>query len=129
MWRQLSRPGTRDRSAEKVGPNERLTVSVDVTNTGKRSGKEVVQLYIRDIASSLQRSEKELKGFAKIALQPEERKTVLFQVGREALAYYDDRAHQWVAEAGDFEILVGASSQDIRARGQFSLLETERFMG
>jgi beta-glucosidase len=100
-----------------------------VTNTGKCAGKEVVQLYIRDVASRLHRPEKELKGFTKVDLQPGERKTVHFEIGREALAYYDDSLHQWVAEAGEFEVLVGTSSQDIRSRGKFTLQDTVQFPG
>jgi beta-glucosidase len=111
----------------KVGANEPVTISLDVTNSGKRPGKEVVQLYIRDVVSTLHRPEKELKGFAKVELQPGECKTISIQIGREALAYYDDNTHQWVAEAGVFEVLAGSSSQDIRACGQFSLRETFQF--
>ncbi len=114
-------------SAQEIGAQGPLTVSVEVTNTGARAGKEVVQLYIRDTASRLHRPEKELKGFAKLELQPGETKTASFQVGREALAYYDDLERAWVAEAGEFEALVGASSQDIRARGSFKLMETVKF--
>lgn len=116
-------------NAEKINAQQSLTVSVDITNTGKCDGKEVVQLYIRDVASSLQRPEKELKGFAKVELQPGQRKTVSFQVDREALAYYDDSACKWIAEAGEFEVLVGSSSQDIRVSGRFLLEGTAQFAG
>jgi beta-glucosidase len=116
-------------SKQAVSANQSLTISIDVTNTGKCAGKEVVQLYIRDVASRLHRPEKELKGFTKVDLQPGERKTVHFEIGREALAYYDDSLHQWVAEAGEFEVLVGTSSQDIRSRGKFTLQDTVQFPG
>ncbi len=114
-------------SAQEIKSDDILQVSVDITNTGLRAGKEVVQLYVRDEQARLQRPEKELKAFAKVHLEPGERKTVTLSIAREALAYYDDHTHEWVAEAGAFEVLVGASSQDIRARHAFALTETSRF--
>lgn len=99
---------------QTVIPKETITVSVDVTDIGNRPGKEVVQLSLRDAASRLQLFEKELKGFAKMELQQGKCNTASFQIGCNALATYDDRVHQWVAEAVEFEVLVGASSQDIR---------------
>ncbi|MDR0938569.1 MAG: glycoside hydrolase family 3 C-terminal domain-containing protein [Mediterranea sp.] len=98
-----------------------LDVSLTVTNTGKRAGEEVVQLYISDKKSSLPRPVKELKGFRKVRLAPGESKEVRFTVDREALSYFDDRAHQWVAEPGEFEALIGASATDIRGKVKFSL--------
>jgi beta-glucosidase len=114
-------------SAREIGPDDTLEVSVDVTNTGRRGGKEVVQVYVRDVQSSLQRPDKELKAFAKVQLEPGERKTVTLSIGRHALAYYDALACEWVAEAGAFEVLVGASSRDIRASASFTLSATSRF--
>ena len=114
-------------SARQIGPDETLQVSIDITNTGQRAGKEIVQVYIRDEQANLQRPEKELKAFAKVQLEPGERKTVMLSLGRDALAYYDDLAHEWVAEAGEFEVLVGASSQDIRASATFTLTATSRW--
>ena len=73
------------------------------------------------------RPEKELKAFAKVALQPGETRTVSLPLTREAFAYYDDARRAWVAEAGEFEILVGASSADIRAKVPFRLTETAVF--
>jgi beta-glucosidase len=116
-------------SADAIGPDERLAVSIDVRNTGQRAGQEIVQLYIRDTASSLSRPEKELKRFAKVALQPGETKTVSLTIDREALAYWDDAQKSWVAEAGEFEALIGSSSQDIRAHAPFHLTETVAFGG
>ena len=113
-------------SAMEIGPDETVQVSVEITNTGARAGKEVVQLYVRDVQSGLHRPEKELKGFTKVQLEPGERKTVTLSLTDEALAYYDDASHEWVAEAGTFEVLVGSSSQDIRAKGTFVLTETSR---
>ncbi len=114
-------------SASAIGPDETLQVSVDVTNTGQRAGKEVVQVYLRDIATSLHRPDKELKAFAKVQLEPGECKTVTLTLARDALAYYDDLERKWVAEAGEFEVLVGSSSQDIRATTLFTLKSSSRF--
>lgn len=116
-------------SATEIDADEDLQVSVDVQNTGTRAGQEVVQLYVRDLESSLMRPEKELKGFAKVSLEPGETKTVTLTLNRESLAYYDDLARQWVAEAGEFEVLVGSSSRDIHASARFILKTTGRFGG
>ncbi len=86
-------------------------VLVDVTNTGKRAGSEVVQMYIRDCVSSVTRSVKELKGFQKIWLQPGEKKTVILEISPGALAFYDVHMN-YVVEPGDFEIMIGTSSRD-----------------
>jgi beta-glucosidase len=100
---------------------EDLPVSVTIKNTGSRAGKEVVQLYVRDLESTLARPMKELKGFAKVELDPGQTKTVNFLLGSRAFAYYDPYQRQWVAEPGEFEILIGSSSRDIRARGMVCL--------
>ncbi len=115
-------------SVQEINPDDTLQVSVDVTNTGLRAGKEVVQLYVRDKQARLQRPDKELKAFAKVHLEPGECKTVTLSSGRSALAYYDDLAHKWVAEAGEFEFLVGASSQDIRATATFVLMDSSSWL-
>ena len=91
-----------------------LTVSVDVTNTGSMAGKETVQVYVRDQKSGLVRPDKELKGFAKVELQPGETQTVTIQLDVRAFAYYHPGYHQWITEDGAFDILIGASSADIR---------------
>ena len=98
-----------------------VTVSVPVKNTGKCEGKEVVQLYISDKKSSLPRPVKELKGFEKVTLAPGEEKVVSFTINSEALSYFDDKKHEWVAEPGKFEALVGASSTDIKGKVAFEL--------
>ena len=105
----------------EVVVDDDLTVSIDITNTGKREGKEVVQLYIRDIESSLVRPHKELKGFTKVSLKPGETRTVSFALGQRDLSFYDPDRQDWVAEPGGFEVLVGSSSRDIRATGSFTL--------
>jgi beta-glucosidase len=97
-------------------------VSLDVTNAGDRDGAEVVQLYVSDLASSLVRPVKELKGFEKVFLKTGETKTVTFLLDERALAYYDPIHMKWIAEPGEFEILVGSSSQDIRLRRKFELI-------
>jgi beta-glucosidase len=93
---------------------EGLTVTVDVTNTGDVAGKEVVQVYVHDRASGLVRPEKELKGFAKVALQPGETKSVAIKLDFRAFAYYHPEYKQWITEDGDFDILIGSSAADIR---------------
>jgi len=92
-----------------------VTVSLKVTNTGHVAGKEVVQVYVADPESSLARPPKELKAFAKVNLKPGESKTVALSLDFRSFAFYDPHKAQWVVEPGDFEILVGSSSRDIRA--------------
>lgn len=103
--------------------DEQLTVTVPVKNTGSCEGKEVVQLYIRDKKSSVERPVKELKGFCKVSLKPGEEKEVSFTIDRSALSYFDAGSHQWVAEPGAFEAIVAASATDIRGRVEFKLTE------
>lgn len=105
-----------------LGKNKPLTVSVDVSNKGNTPGKEVVQLYIHDEHSTLDRPYKELKGFKKISLQPGQTKTVTFTVDKNALSAYDDRLKKWIAEEGLFKVLIGSSSQDIRQKGEFKFI-------
>ena len=99
---------------DEIGAGESTTVSVDVVNTGKRAGDEVAQLYIRDKVSSVTRPVKELKGFERVTLEPDERRTVTFTVGPEQLRFYDRRM-QRVVEPGEFEIMVGGSSADLQS--------------
>ena len=99
----------------------KLTVKVTVKNTGAREGQEVVQLYISDKKSSLPRPIKELKGFRKIKLAPGEAKEVTFTIDKEALSYFDDARHAWVAEPGKFEAIVAASAADIKGVVPFEL--------
>lgn len=99
-----------------------LKVSFDVKNTGKVAGKEIVQVYVRDIQASLVRPEKELKAFAKVTLQPGENKTISLDLDQEAFWFYDPQAKRWITEPGEFEIIIGASSQDIRLKGVSKLV-------
>jgi beta-glucosidase len=101
-----------------------LTVSVDVTNTGKVTGKETVQAYVHDRVSGLERPVKELKGFAKVDLQPGETKTVSIKLDFRAFAYYHPEYKQWITENGEFDILVGASAADIRQSATVTLQST-----
>jgi beta-glucosidase len=101
-----------------------LTVSVDLTNTGKVAGKEVIQVYVHDHKSGLVRPPKELKGFAKVELQPGETKTVTLVLDFRAFAYYHPAYKQWITEDGEFDILIGASSADIRCVQTVTLQST-----
>ena len=104
-----------------MGQSDKISFSVKVKNTGKRDGFEVVQLYISDLKSYLPRPVKELKEFEKVFLKAGEEKTVTFTVDKTALSFFDDKKHEWVAEPGDFEAIVGASSADIKSKVKFTL--------
>lgn len=110
--------------AQEFSAESGLEVSFDVTNSGDRSGKEIVQLYVRDVRSALVRPEKELKAFAKVDLAPGETRTVRFHLDQEAFWYYNPARGGWITEPGEFEILVGASSRDIRLSGNAALIPT-----
>jgi beta-glucosidase len=101
-------------SAKTFRDVDGLTVTVDVTNTGHMAGKEIVQVYVHDRASGLVRPEKELKGFAKVALQPGETKSAAIKLDFRAFAYYHPEYKQWITEGGDFDILIASSAADIR---------------
>jgi len=101
-------------SAETFKDVDGVTVSVDVTNAGKVAGKEVVQVYVHHQKSKLIRPPKELKGFVKVALKPGETQTVTLKLDFRAFAYYHPAYKQWISEDGKFDILIGASSADIR---------------
>jgi beta-glucosidase len=100
---------------------QRATVTLTVRNTGKTAGAEVVQLYVKDLKSAVKRPEKELKGFEKVFLKPGETKTVTMQLPADAFKYYDEAKKQWILEPGQFEVLVGSSSRDIRQTGSLTL--------
>ena len=99
-----------------TNPTEKdtITVSVDVTNTGSIAGKEIVQLYVKDMTASTIRPEKELKGFEKVQLAPGETKTVTMKLDKRSFAWYNTQLQDWYAASGKYEILIGASSRDIR---------------
>ena len=100
---------------------ERLKVTLTVTNTGKRAGKEIVELYISDQSGEAVRPVHELKGFEKVALQPGESKQVTFELGGRAFAFFDEKAHDWRVPNGKFVLEVGASSRDIRLTAEVAV--------
>ena len=113
-------------SMENPTEKDTVMVSADITNTGKSAGKEVVQLYIRDLTGSAIRPEKELKGFEKVFLEPGETKTVTMELNKRSFAWYNTELHDWFAASGDYEILVGASSRDIRLTETLHLNSSQR---
>ncbi|MED4229044.1 glycoside hydrolase family 3 C-terminal domain-containing protein [Neobacillus cucumis] len=98
---------------KQIKDDDTIMVTVKIKNTGSMAGKEVVQLYIRDVESTMPRPEKELKGFEKVSLQPGEETTVTFELAKRAFAYYNVKLKDWHVETGTFELLVGKSSRDI----------------
>ncbi|MDR0413599.1 MAG: glycoside hydrolase family 3 C-terminal domain-containing protein [Dysgonamonadaceae bacterium] len=108
-------------SNKTMQENETVTVTVPVKNTGKRAGKEIVQLYIGDEKCTVERPVKELKSFEKILLNPDEEKTVEFSLSVDDLKFYDEGKKDWVAEPGKFKVYIGASSADIRSTVDFEL--------
>jgi beta-glucosidase len=112
-------------SAQSFKDVDGLSVSVDVTNTGDVAGKEIVQLYVHDRESRLVRPFKELKGFAKVQLEPGETKTVTLSLDKRAFAYYDPAYQQWITESGEFDILLGRSAADICLKGAVRMESTQ----
>jgi beta-glucosidase len=108
-------------SKARLSRGETLELSLEVKNTGSRAGAEVVQVYLRDIACRLPRPYKELKGFARVTLEPGESKRARVVLDEGAFKYYDPERHAWVLEPGEFEVLVGASAGDIRRRAPISV--------
>ena len=108
-------------SSSTLTAADSLTVTVNVRNTGHRAGAETVQLYIHDDKCSVDRPVKELKGFAKVALQPGESKDVKIVIGRDALSFYDEKQGAWTAEPGTFTALVGNASDNIVLKRSFIL--------
>jgi beta-glucosidase len=113
-------------SAENITDKTGLEVSVNVRNSGDVFGKEVIQLYLTDTQSSLQRPPKELKRFKKIALKPGEEKTVTFKLESRDFSYYDAVRKMWIAESGEFVISAASSSRDIRLSKPVTLQSTQK---
>nr|WP_314897527.1 glycoside hydrolase family 3 N-terminal domain-containing protein [uncultured Flavobacterium sp.] len=109
-------------SKNKIKSTETVAVSLNITNSGKVAGEEVVQLYLRDKVGSVVRPIIELKDFQKIKLNAGETKTVKFTIDKEKLSFYN-AALQWVAEPGDFDLMIGSSSADIRLKDTFELVK------
>lgn len=103
------------------GDNQSVTATITVRNTGSRSGAEVMQLYVRDVACSVERPDKELKGFQKILLQAGESKDVIITLPVDAFRFFDEKKMEWVLEPGKFQIMAGSSSRDIRLTKEIEL--------
>jgi beta-glucosidase len=101
-------------SVQRISADGSVNVSVDVRNTGPLAGDEVVQLYVRDVVSSVTRPMKELKGFRRVTLKPGEAATVEFRLGKDAFAFYDEDM-KYVVEPGEFQIMAGPNSVDLKA--------------
>src|SRR5262249_46564071 len=108
-------------SPKKIAADGQVTVTVDVKNTGKRPGDEIVQLYVHDVKSSVPQPVKELKGFQRVNLQPGEKKTVTITLDASQLAFYDVKTHGWVVEPGAFDVMVGSSSRDIHGKASLEV--------
>lgn len=109
-------------NSDRMAADGQITISIPVSNTGNRTGAEVVQLYITDVKSSLPRPVKELKDFKKVSLEPNQSTEIQFEITPDKLMYFDAERHEWVAEAGDFIALIGSSSSDIKDSVKFKLL-------
>jgi len=108
-------------SPDKAAPGQSVGVTLRVRNSGSRAGAEVVELYLHDAHSTVDRPIQELKGFRRVVLAPGETRVVDFTLDRSAMAYYSTAKRDWVAEPGQFDVLVGSSSRDIRLKGSFDL--------
>jgi beta-glucosidase len=108
-------------STKSLPANGTLTATIDVKNTGERAGDEVAQLYVHEVKPVVKRPAKELRGFQRITLRPGEKRTLTFTVPAKKLAYWDESAHAFVVNPGTFDILVGASSDDIRQKEQIEV--------
>lgn len=104
-----------------ISENDSILVTVKVKNTGKMTGDEVVQLYISDEEASVEREVKSLKGFQRVSLNPGESKTVNIKIDKTALSFYDVKSKSWIAEPGEFEVLVGNSSRNILLKESFTI--------
>jgi len=109
-------------SRGRIRPGESVVVEAQVRNTGRREGAEVVQLYVQDVKASVARPVKELKGFEKVMLRPGQMKVVRMNLDARSMAFYDPGRKQWVVEAGQFKILVGSSSRDVRLSAEFEVV-------
>ena len=114
--------GKVDVASKQIPLAGQATVSVEVGNTGKVAGDEIVQMYFHPVKSNVPRAPKQLCGFARVSLKPGEKKTVTLPLKAEQLAYYDVANHNFVVEPGAYEILVGSSSRDIRGQGRLEVV-------
>ena len=109
-------------SSAKIKSNETIKVSFQLSNVGRLAGEEVVQLYLKDKFGSVIRPVLELKDFQKVKLSAGESKTIEFTIDKEKLSFYNDKV-EWVAEPGDFEVMIGTSSADIKLKSDFELVQ------
>jgi beta-glucosidase len=110
-------------SPSKAAAGEPVEVAMQVRNSGSRAGAEVVQLYLHDVKSSIDRPLKELKGFQRVTLKPGEARTLKFTLDQAAMSFFSTAKDEWMAVPGDFEVWIGASSRDIRLQGSFELTQ------
>ena len=108
-------------SPAKVAAGKQVDVTMRVRNSGSRAGAEIVQLYVHDVKSTVDRPLKELKGFQRVTLKPGEARNVSFTLDKSAMSFFSTAKDEWVAEPGAFEVWIGASSRDIRLKGAFEL--------
>lgn len=113
---------------KETRPFEAVNISLKIKNTGKCAGTEIVQLYIKDVHASMTRPQKELQGFARLALQPGEEKTVCFSLQPSQTAFLDEDM-RWKIEKGEFEVQIGSSSEDIRLQDSFAVTENAYLTG
>ena len=112
-------------SAKSIADTDKLTVSVDVQNVGEVDGKEIVQLYVNDVVSTVYTPYQQLKGFEKVELKAGEKKTVTFELDKRSFAFYNTDAQDWQVESGEFKIMIGASSRDIRLTESVEVKSTD----
>jgi beta-glucosidase len=106
-------------SKKEINSTESVTVTFDLKNTGQYAGEEVAQLYLRDLVAQPVRPVKELKDFQKVMLKPGETKTITFIIDQDKLSFYNDKL-EWVAQPGDFKLMIGSASDDIRLEGMMN---------
>ena len=109
-------------SAQRIGSNDTVTLSLDIINVGEREGAEIVQVYVSDLEASVPRPKQELKGFTKVTLLPKERRRVNIELLPRAFAFYDVSVHDFRVEPGAFELHVGSSSRDIRLKATLEVV-------
>lgn len=114
-------------SADRIKDTDTLTVTFKIKNTGSCDGAEIAQLYVSDVESTIYRPVKELKGFKKVFLKVGEEKEVSIELGKRAFAFYNVDAHDWQVESGEFKILVGASSRDIKMEASVNVESTSNY--
>ena len=109
-------------SSKRIKADGKVTFSVNIKKVGAREGVEIGQLYIHDVVGSVKRPIKELRGFERINLKAGENKTVTITLTGDNLSFYDKKTHQFIVEPGAFEVMVGSSSDSIRLKDQFNVV-------